>query len=92
MKQLLMAGLLSIGLTGAVSMFDLMRRWLTRGGPLGAAAASGGGMDDHLTGHVQGAQFRKLAIIRNPVVCDFSGWNCMPSIVSRPITAVTSPA
>ena len=38
-----------------------------------------------------GDQRRKFAIRCNPVFWLFSGWNCVPIIVSRPTMAVTSP-
>jgi hypothetical protein len=37
----------------------------------------------------QGRQRRKLAIRRKPVAWLFSGWNCVPMTLPRPITAVT---
>ena len=40
----------------------------------------------------QGRQRRKLAISRKPVAWDFSGWNWVPTMVSRPTMAVTGPA
>jgi hypothetical protein len=39
----------------------------------------------------QGHQFRKFAISRRPASWLFSGWNCVPTILSRPTIAVTSP-
>ena len=44
-----------------------------------------GGEEDH------GFHFRKLAINFSPRRWLFSGWNCVPTIVSRPTTAVTGP-
>ncbi len=40
---------------------------------------------------VQGRQFRKLAMSRSPAAWLFSGWNWVPTIVSRPTMAVISP-
>ncbi len=59
------------------------------------AEPRGGGRGDRGLAHRlaseqgQGAQVRKLAIIRRPVCWLFSGWNWKPSMVSRPTTAVT---
>ena len=36
----------------------------------------------------EGAHVRKLPIRRRPMACDFSGWNWVPRIVSRPTMAV----
>ena len=38
-----------------------------------------------------GVHARKLAIKRNPSRWLFSGWNCVPTMVSRPTMAVTGP-
>jgi hypothetical protein len=38
-----------------------------------------------------GVQVRKLASRRKPVDWLFSGWNCVPTRLSRPTTAVTGP-
>lgn len=40
---------------------------------------------------IQGFQRRKFAIRRRPTAWDFSGWNWVPTILSRPTTAVTGP-
>ncbi len=40
---------------------------------------------------VQGFHFRKFAISRRPSRWLFSGWNCVPTMVSRPTIAVTGP-
>lgn len=37
----------------------------------------------------QGVQDRKLAMMRRPVAWLFSGWNWVPTMLSRPTTAVT---
>lgn len=39
-----------------------------------------------------GFHVRKLPISRSPVAWLFSGWNWVPTTVSRPMTAVTAPA
>ncbi len=39
-----------------------------------------------------GFHVRKLPIIRSPASWLFSGWNCIPMIVSFPTIAVMSPA
>ena len=44
-----------------------------------------GGKEDH------GRHFRKLAISVRPSVWLFSGWNCVPTILSRATIAVTGP-
>ena len=41
--------------------------------------------------HDQGCQRRKLARIRRPADWLFSGWNWVPTMVSRPTAAVTGP-
>ena len=80
------------------------RRWKRpiRTGPpvaqIGADPAPAAGLcgrkggDRRLTCPAQGRQVRKLAIRRRPVASgSFSGWNWVPIMVSRPITAVTGP-
>ena len=44
-----------------------------------------GGKQDH------GFHFRKLAISASPSLWLFSGWNCVPTMLSRPTMAVTGP-
>jgi len=44
-----------------------------------------GGEQDH------GVHFRKLAISARPMRWLFSGWNCVPTMVSRATIAVTGP-
>ncbi len=44
-----------------------------------------GGKEDH------GRHLRKLAMSWRPSVWLFSGWNCVPTIVSRATIAVTGP-
>ena len=44
-----------------------------------------GGKEDH------GVHFRKFAISWSPSRWLFSGWNCVPTMVSRPTIAVTGP-
>ena len=39
----------------------------------------------------QGRHFRKLAMSRSPSVWLFSGWNCVPAMLSAPTIAVTGP-
>ena len=39
----------------------------------------------------QGCHFRKLAMSRSPSVWLFSGWNCVPAMLSAPTIAVTGP-
>jgi len=43
------------------------------------------------SGRNYGFHCRKFAINRRPAACDFSGWNWVPMIVSRPTMAVISP-
>ncbi len=54
-----------------------------------AGAAGLGRLERGVSSH--GLQARKLAIRRRPARWLFSGWNCVPIIVSRPTIAVTSP-
>ena len=51
----------------------------------GAVLQVDGGKQDH------GVHFRKLAISASPSRWLFSGWNWVPTIVSRPTIAVTGP-
>ncbi len=51
----------------------------------GAVLEVDGGKQDH------GFHFRKLAISASPSLWLFSGWNCVPTILSRPTIAVTGP-
>lgn len=60
------------------------------GAPYGAFRRGSGCRGAQVARH--GFQRRKFAISLRPVVCDFSGWNCVPMIVSRPTMAVMGPA
>ena len=52
-----------------------------------STSPTGGGEE----GEGHGFHFRKLAISASPSFWLFSGWNCVPTILSRPTMAVTGP-
>ena len=68
---------------------ELQRRRKDTGRAAAAARPGHGQTPPDRAGAPQGAQPRKLAMIRRPVAWLFSGWNCVPTMVSRPTTAVT---